>query len=185
MRRLRPAATETAGGLWGLAAATLFFILPDVLFRAVALTSVRRALTISIWVLAGALVGGTLMWALGRTQPATGTELLVLLPAIDTVMIDDVGRQLRASGLPALFAGPVTGTPYKIYALQSGTLGIGLVQFLLVSIPARMLRFVAVTLAVGGVSTLLGRWLDLRSRRVVLALSWTTFYAWYFYELSG
>lgn len=185
MRRRRPTRAETAGSLWGLAEATLFFIVPDVLLSAIALTSVRRALTISVWVLAGALLGGTLMWALGRTEPATGTELLVLLPAIDAAMIADVRMQLESSGLPALFAGPVTGTPYKIYALQSGNLDIGVVEFLLVSIPARMLRFVVVTLAVGGVSAMLGRWLDLRWRRVVLALSWTAFYAWYFYAIPG
>lgn len=185
MRRLRPTATETAGSLWGLAEATMFFIVPDVLLSAVALTSVRRALTLGVWVLAGALVGGTVMWMLGRAQPATGTELLVLLPAIDAAMIADVGQQLQSSGLPALFAGPVTGTPYKIYALQSGNLGVGLLEFLLVSVPARMLRFVAITLAVGACSALLGRWLNLRWRRMLLALSWTAFYVWYFYAIPG
>lgn len=185
MRLRRPTATETAGGLWGFAEATLFFVVPDVLLSAVALTSVRRALVLSVWVLAGALVGGTLMWLLGRADLATGKELLVLLPAIDAEMIADVGDQLESSGLPSLFAGPVTGTPYKIYALQAGGLGISLVQLLLVSIPARMLRFVIVTLAVGGISKLLERWLNLRWRRALLALSWTAFYAWYFYALSA
>lgn len=185
MVRARPTTTEAAGGLWGLAEATLFFIVPDVLLSAVALTSVRRALVIAVWVLAGALVGGALMWAVGRTAPETGHSLLVLLPAIDAGMVADVGEQLGTSGLPALFAGPVTGTPYKIYAVQSGQLGIGLVEFLLVSIPARMLRFVAVTLAVGGVGRVLERWLGLRARRIVLALSWSAFYAWYFYTLRG
>lgn len=184
MRLRRPTPTESAGGLWGFAEATLFFVVPDVLLSAVALTSVRRALVLSVWVLAGALVGGALMWAFGRADLATGKELLVLLPAIDAAMITDVGVQLESSGLPALFAGPVTGTPYKIYALQSGGLGIGLVQFLLVSIPARMLRFVVVTLAVGGASKLLERWLNLRWRQLVLALSWLAFYAWYFFALS-
>ena len=185
MLPLRPTRTDAAGGLWGLAEATLFFIVPDVLLSAVALTSVRRALVVSMWALAGALVGGALMWAFGRTYPMTATSLLVVLPAIDAAMVADVSEQLSASGLPALFAGPVTGTPYKIYAVQAGQLGIGLVEFLLVSIPARMLRFVAVVLAVGGVSRLLQCWLGLRMRCVVLALSWTAFYAWYFVTMPG
>ncbi len=162
----------------------MFFVVPDVLLSAVALTSIRRSLLLSVWVLAGALVGGALMWAFGRADLAHGKDLLVLLPAIDAAMIADVGRQLESSGLPAVFAGPVTGTPYKIYALLSGGLGISLVQFLLVSVPARMLRFIIVTMAVGGVSKLLERWLNLRWRRALLALSWTAFYAWYFYALS-
>lgn len=184
MRLTKPAAAEAAGGLWGFAEATLFFIVPDVLLSGVALTSVRRALLVSVWVLAGALVGGALMWALGRTDLATGATLLERLPAIDREMIADVGRQLEASGLPALFAGPATGTPYKIYALQAGGLDIGLAEFLLVSIPARMLRFVVVTLAIAGVSRVLARWLDLRARQIALALSWTAFYAWYFYAFA-
>ena len=184
MRLRRPTPTETAGSLWGFAEATMFFIVPDVLLSAVALTSIRRALLLSVWVLGGALVGGALLWAFGRADVAHGKELLVLLPAIDAAMIADVGRQLESSGLPALFAGPVTGTPYKIYALQSGGLGIGLVQFLLVSVPARMLRFIIVTLADGGVSKLLERWLNLRCRQLVLAVSWLAFYAWYFFAMS-
>ena len=184
MHLKKPAATESAGGLWGFAEATFFFIVPDVLLSAVALTSVRRALAVSVWVLAGALVGGALMWALGLANYSAGEELLVLLPAIDPAMVADVGRQLESAGLKALFAGPVTGTPYKIYALQSGSLGIGLVAFLLVSIPARMLRFVVVTLAVAGVSKVLERWLDLRWRQLMLALSWLAFYAWYFYAMA-
>lgn len=185
MRLQNPAATESAGSLWGFAEATLFFIVPDVLLSAVALTSVRRALLLSVWVLGGALIGGALMWALGRGDLASGEALLAQLPAIDAAMVADVGQQLESSGLPALFAGPVTGTPYKIYALQSGGLGIGLVEFLIVSIPARMLRFVVVILAVAGISKLLERSLDLRRRQVVLALSWTAFYAWYFHAFSG
>lgn len=184
MRLRRPTLTETAGSLWGLAEATMFFVVPDVLLSAVALTSIRRALLLSVWVLAGALVGGTLMWLLGHTNLVKGTELLVLLPAIDTAMIADVRHQLESSGLPALFTGPVTGTPYKIYALQSGGLGISLVQFLLVSMPARMLRFVVVIMAVRGASKLLERWLNLRWRQLVLSLSWLAFYAWYFYAMS-
>lgn len=184
MKRFRPTATETAGGLWGFAEATLFFIVPDVLLTAVALTSLRRALQVAAWALAGALVGGALMWTLGRTDPTTGNAWLAQLPAISHAMIADVGRQLASSGLPALFAGPVTGTPYKIYALQAGQLGIGLVEFLLVSIPARMLRFVAVTLAVGGVSKLLARWMGLRWRQALLGACWVLFYTWYFHALS-
>lgn len=185
MKRFRPTATETAGSFWGVAEATLFFIVPDVLLSAVALTSLRRALLVAVWVLAGALVGGALMWTLGRTDPETGKAVLTQLPAISAGMIGDVGGQLQSTGLRALFAGPITGTPYKIYALQSGHLGIGLAEFLLVSVPARMLRFVAVTLAVAGVSKLLEGWLALRGRRVLLGLSWFAFYAWYFHALSA
>jgi hypothetical protein len=54
---------------WGLAEATLFFLVPDILITWVALTSLRRALLSSLWVLAGALAGGCLMHLSGASRP--------------------------------------------------------------------------------------------------------------------
>ncbi|MGQ0656531.1 MAG: hypothetical protein ACT4NU_00285 [Chromatiales bacterium] len=45
--------------------------------------------------------------------------------------------QIRAHGIAALVLGPLSGTPYKIYAVQADALGVNIWQFLAVSLPAR------------------------------------------------
>ena len=98
------------------------------------------------------------------------------IPAISGAMIERVGSDLAEGGLLALFVGPFVGTPYKIYAAKAAGAGIGFVHFLLVSIPARLLRFALVSLIVGWISK---RPLSAWSRPVKLWLLggfWVVFY---------
>ena len=57
-----------------------------------------------------------------------------------------VQEGIERSGFAAVFLGPLTGTPYKIYAVEVGRRGLSLPLFLLLSVPARRIRFVAATL---------------------------------------
>ena len=78
--------------------------------------------------------------------------------------------------------GPVRGTPYKIYAVEWGARGGSVPAFLLVSVPARWLRFVLTTVAAAGAMRVLAPWTG-RSARVELtlvALAWAGVYAVYF-----
>lgn len=167
-------------GAWGFAESTLFFIVPDVLLSWLALRRPRLALLACIAATAGALAGGWLMYQWGGRDLAAGLEVLQAIPAIDVAMTARVGAELEMHGLPALFLGPLQGTPYKIYALQAGALGLSLPAFLLVSVPARLLRFVAVVLLV----LALRRWLlpraSGRQAEAVLAGAWVAFYLAYF-----
>lgn len=63
-------------------------------------------------------------------------------------MTAKVAQDLHSYGLLSLFAGPLTGVPYKLYAIHAGNQAIPLVLFLMVSVPARILRFLLVTLLV-------------------------------------
>ena len=172
--------TVLVAAMWGFSEATLFFIVPDVFLTVVALRDRRTALRGCGAAVAGALAGGLLLYLWGRADPSGATSALLAVPAIGQAMIQDVRSDLASRGLAALFLGPLKGTPYKIYAVASGDMGIGLPLFLLVSVPARGIRFLIVTLTVSWASGgPLASW-PLGRKRVLAIALWTMFYAVYF-----
>ena len=180
---MKPDRGNLLAAVWGFAEATVFFIVPDVLLSWIALRSARRAFIASLYALAGALAGGLVTWSVGRSDPETLRSLFAALPAIDGAMIAAVREQLVDAGLPSVFIGPLIGVPYKIYALEAGNLGIPAASFLLVSIPARLSRFLLVSAVVAGVAYWLRPRLGERSLRVLLLACWAAFYAWYLYAM--
>lgn len=169
---------------WGLAEATLFFFVPDVLLSAVALRDRTLALRCCLWALGGALLGGAIMfiWA---TQ-ATGAAVAAVdhVPAVTASMLARVEDGLAGTGTLAMFFGPLSGTPYKLYAVLAPAAGIGLPLFLLVSIPARLIRFVLVVLATALASRTVLRRLTPRARLAILLGFWVAFYTIYFTLLT-
>ena len=121
--------------VWGFAEATLFFVVPDVLLSWIALHQPRRAWIACGWAVAGALVGGTVMYAWGAVDVDSALAALEHVPAINRTMCDAVGEQFHQQGISAIFLGPISGTPYKIYAVQAGAGRISLALFLLVCRP--------------------------------------------------
>jgi len=120
------------------------------------------------------------MFAWAVRSPATAERALDAVPAISAAAIDSVREAIRARGAAAVFLGPLSGTPYKIYAVESAIVGLGLARFLAISVPARLLRFALVTLLFGGMARgPLRRWSPAR-----LALThgavWGLFYLVYF-----
>ena len=129
---------------------------------------------------AGALAGGLLMYLWGARDPAGVSSVLLSVPAIGPGMLEKVRGSLASNGALALFVGPVTGTPYKIYAAESGAAGLSLAVFLAVSVPARGLRFLLLTLAAGAASRGPFARLPLSRRRALVGGLWAVFYAVYF-----
>ena len=132
--------------LWGLAEATVFFLVPDVLLGFVALFNWRRGLLSTVWVVAGAMVGGAIMYALAVNNVVAMNQLLTSIPLVNANMVNLVREQVGRSGLSALVTGPLQGIPYKIYAVQVGAQGLALIPFLLFTIPARLERILPVAL---------------------------------------
>ena len=140
--------------LWGFAEGTLFFIVPDVYLGFVALFHWRRGLSAAIVALLGAMLGGSVMYVLAANNPSWINDLLVRVPLIDTGLVDQVAENMRTDGLVTILTGPLKGTPYKIYAAQAGEQAFSFLSFLLMTIPARLERFIPVVLVFGG----LGKW---------------------------
>jgi len=165
---------------WGFAEATLFFIVPDVLLSLIALRSRCRAWIAGGFAVAGALLGGALMHGWAAVDAEQARAVLVAIPAISSQLVEQVRLQLDSLGFLGLFVGSVTGVPYKIYAVETGAAALPLVAFLLVSVPARALRFMLVAALADWVARHRMQRMS-PTRRVGIVLGcWLLFYAWYF-----
>jgi membrane protein YqaA with SNARE-associated domain len=165
---------------WGFAEATVFVLVPDVLLSAAGLDRLRTGFIACLWALTGALAGGGLMYVWG-VRDATGTlAVLEKLPAVSPQLLDRVHQDLIAQGPIAIVIGPMFGIPYKIFAVQAPAAGISPWTFLLISIPARFIRFTLITAAAWWISTRpLSRW-PRRKKLLLLLACWLAFYAFYF-----
>jgi membrane protein YqaA with SNARE-associated domain len=166
--------------VWGLAEATCFFLVPDVFLTLVACRDLRAALRASVVALAGALLGGGIMVALGAGAPESVRGFLTGIPGIHSGTIAAVQSEFDIHGLAAVLRGPWLGIPYKIYAVEWGARGGGIVPFLLISLPARYARFLLATLLAGGIAGVATR----RTHRHAVAPAlwaafWTIFYVAY------
>lgn len=166
--------------LWGFAEATFFFIVPDVWLSALALFSFRRALRASGYALGGALLGGNLMYLWGRSAPETAAGFVESIPAISAALMSRANTELAQQGVSAVLFGILSGTPYKVFAVHAATAGIAWPDFLLISIPARGLRFLLSTLIAQGAAATVLRSVAGSVRLWVWASFWVVFYSAYF-----
>jgi len=173
-----------AACVWGFAEATLFFVVPDVLLTWIALHDARAAWRSCVWCLAGAVVGGAVMYGWGAYDVDSALVVLDCVPGVNQAMCDTVAEQLRTRGPTALFLGPVAGTPYKVYAVHAGAIPTPVALFLLASVPARLLRFVVLA----GFAVLVRRAMprmSLTTSQILHAVVWGCFYAWSFWRAAN
>ncbi len=164
--------------LWGFAEATLFFIVPDVWLTLMSLRGIRKALVGCVYAASGALMGGVVMYLWGRSAPSTALSAMDAIPAISRGLIHRVMDELSSTGIIALFVGPFSGAPYKLYAVVSGALEIPLILFILISIPARLVRFILLSTMAGVLSRRVHT--ETREKAPVILLLWGLFYAIFF-----
>ncbi len=177
--RLSSKAHDAAAFSWGLLEATFFFIVPDVLISYRALSSFKAALRACVFSIAGAVIGGTLMyvWAAHSSQALQAVQAV---PAVSSAMVSTTRGDLQQHGTTAILEAPLRLTPYKLYAVLAPASSIGLLSFIVFSILARLWRFVLVASITSCLSRLLGRLLNYRQRLAILCLAWISFYALYF-----
>ncbi len=170
--------------LWGLAEATLFFLVPDIYLGLVALFNWRRGLWATAATVAGAIVGGAVMYALAANNSEAMIQLLGRIPLINADMVSGVGEQMRTEGLLAMVSGPLQGIPYKIYAVQAGAGRLPLISFLLLTIPARLERILPVAVAGAVVGLVFKKFIQRRATLVVGAygLMWLGVYVLYYFR---
>jgi len=141
-----------AAAAWGLAEATLFFVVPDVLLTWLAAFRPRVVWPAVAACLAGALAGGVVMYLAAADSPGRMRVLLDAVPAVSSALVAETGSALEANyGRQMLRAG-FSGVPYKILAVESGARGQGLATFLGWSVPARLPRWVLLVLLARGVA---------------------------------
>lgn len=168
-------------GLWGLAEATVFFVVPDVWISFVAMRRGWQAgLLAACLACIGALIGGALMYLWGGRDAASARHLLDMIPAISPGMIWVTGYQLKDAGPVGMILGAFTGVPFKIYAVEAGANGTGLGAFLGMAAIARITRFALAALIAAAAANILRRFYSERTILSLLAGFWIVFYAWYF-----
>ena len=128
-----------AGFLWGFAEGTLFFIIPDLLITFAALFSLKQSLKQLGVVLAGSLLGGWLMFSLAAWDYPATRRIVDGVPFVTPRMFEATQRNYEASGLWTLGQGPLSGIPYKVFAIEAPA-HASLLPFLLASIPGRLER---------------------------------------------
>ena len=167
---------------WGLAEATFFFIVPDVLLTLIACRALKPAMRATVAALVGALAGGALMCAFGSREPGSARAFLDHVPAISPNLINRVAGQISQSGLLAVLLGPLKGIPYKIYAVEWGAQNKNITALLLISIPARYIRFFLASAAARGIARLIEPLTNHRAaiEMSILAVIWVAFYCYYF-----
>ena len=164
--------------VWGFAEATAFFIVPDVYLGFVALFNWRRGLSAMVATLIGAMLGGSVMYVLAMNNPSGINMFLTRVPLIDSSLVNDVANQTHTYGLTAVLTGPLKGTPYKIYAAQAGEQSLPFLYFLLMTIPARLERFLPVVLVFGGIGKRFGTFCEKHTNLVMgsYTLMWGIIY---------
>jgi membrane protein YqaA with SNARE-associated domain len=141
--------------LWGFAEGTLFFILPDVPLSLAAMFRPRRALVHLVAIVAGAVLGGALMFSWSARGPSAH-DAVAKIPLVTPAMFERVEKDYGEFGVWAAAMGPVRGIPYKVYAVEAPA-HCGLLSFLLITIPARLWRLLAVWLGFAGAGAILRR----------------------------
>jgi len=181
MRFIRTHALSLAAFLWGVAEATLFFIVPDVILSYIGVRQGPRAAAKASLIAAfGAGVGGVAMYLWSQSDPAAAREAVLAVPAISAEMAARAEAAMRESWFWATFLGPLTSTPYKLYAIVAPQLSINLPAFALASVAARLPRFLIVGVGAGLIAQKLRPRLGERGVYWLLAGCWLVFYLVFF-----
>ena len=161
--------------VWGFAEATLFFIVPDVALSVIGLGGVRRGAVAVGYAVAGAVLGGGLMYLLGSWDLEQMMTIVGGLPGIRPNNATSVRTTLAQNGGLAIFQGVVLAIPYKVYALHAH-LSLLLPTFLLISVPARAIRFLLLGVAMPWLLNFQLPGLEQNYKTAFLLAMWLVFY---------
>lgn len=165
---------------WGLAEGTFFFVVPDVVISLAAMLEPRRAWRHILAAIAGSAVAGMVLFSWSARDPRNAREAVAQVPFVTARMFAQVQASYRMHGLGAIFLGPVSGIPYKIYAVEAPEF-LGSAAFLWWTVPARANRFLMLWAGFGVAGSFLQssrRWTA--SQLAILHGSfWVLFYALY------
>lgn len=103
-----------------------------------------------------------------------------MIPAISPGMIWTTGYKLKDPGLVSMILGAFTGVPFKVYAVEAGAVGTGMMAFIGIAGIARIMRFVLAALIAAVAANFLRLFFSERTMLSLLAGFWILFYAWYF-----
>lgn len=169
---------------WGLLEAVTLFIVPDTWITRQALISWRAGVIAAGSALVGAIIGGLALYIIAIRYHVELLAFYDWLPGIGPTLTAKAANQLQENGVLALFLGGYSGTPFKLFAVQAHAAGIGFVAFTAVAVISRGSRFLFSTIVaflIGRVANRAG--ISIRATLWFHAISWSIFYAWYWWRM--
>jgi membrane protein YqaA with SNARE-associated domain len=165
---------------WGFAEGTFFFVVPDVALSLVALVQPRRAWRHVLAALLGGMIAGALLFGRAQRNPGGARSAIARVPLVSAAMLAQVQASYRTHGIGAVFLGPWSGIPYKVYAVEAPPF-LGAAEFVMSAATARALRFLLLWAVFG----IVGQWLLQRRGWTIVKIVkahgafWVLFYAFY------
>ncbi len=178
---MRKHALDIAAFIWGVAEATLFFFVPDVLLSYIGVKhGVRPVLRASLIAALGAACGGVIMYLWSQADPTTAEAAVASVPAIHDPMMARAQQAMAEHWFYATVLGPLSSTPFKVFAIYAPHAGVPLWAFAIASVFARLPRFLIVGLGSVAVGAWLRRRVSERTVLATLAAAWIAFYVIFF-----
>ena len=166
---------------WGVAEATVFFFVPDVLLTFIVMRfGLSAGLRAAVVAAASAAITGIFMLLWAGHDPEAARRVMLMVPAIGPDLLARAQGEIASGWLWHLFTGAMTGVPYKLYAVEAGAAHINPLLFALVSFPARLTRFVLTVLAAELGREILIKMHRLHWRYWLWGAAWIATYAIYF-----
>ena len=134
----------------------------------------------------GAGIGGAAMYSWSARQPEAALATVAAVPAVSTPMIIKASVDMDREGwFPAALKGPVTSTPYKVYALLAPSKGASLPGFALGALPIRLPRFLLAAVAFAAIRRLAEGRISARWLMTGFTTWWVLFYVWFWVVHPG
>jgi hypothetical protein len=183
----RPPLWSVAAFLWGAAEGFLFFVVPDVVISGIALAKGWRAgLVACLLAAAGAGLGGGAMYLWSQGSPDAARAAVAAVPSVSDPMIADARADMAREGwLVAALKGPLTSTPYKVYAMLAPGVGAPLPAWIAAAFPVRLPRFIGVALAFALARRLAAGRVSGRTLSLLFLAGWVLFYGWFWASHPG
>jgi len=166
--------------IWGVAEATLFFVVPDVAVGWIALRRPRHTVAAWLAATAGGVVGAVFTYQAVR-RGWDPDPVFVRLPGMQVGDIERVRDAVSAEPVRAFALGAISGVPLKVYLAEAARKGLSLryTLALLVLDRAPRIGLTAVCLALIGVMARRRGHTGTGSTGALYGVAWAAFYAWY------
>ncbi|HET9521580.1 MAG TPA: hypothetical protein VFO73_11075 [Candidatus Limnocylindrales bacterium] len=174
-------------GVWAMAEASLFFVVPDLWLGLVALFAPRRVGWALVAIALGAIVGAVVLTALTVANPSGLSDLIGSLPGTAPADLARARDELDSGGLVAFLNGPVQGLPVKVYIHEASQLGLS-TPFTLVFTALNRIERIGLFGLVMALVGFAARGLMLRFPRTAVAgylVAWIIFYVGYWSARPG
>ncbi len=129
--------------VWALAEATFWPLIPEFLLVPMAAGNRRRFYLPLAASITGTALGGTALYLFAFSARAAAVAYLARLPLIGRGSVPGVQAQFVARGAAAFWSQPLSGIPFKVWALIGGTDGVDPLRAIPIFIVARGLRMAA------------------------------------------